>query len=38
MEEYIRWDFTMWPLAALTVFSYKKMYGHFAATKKKKGP
>ena len=23
----------MWPLAALTGFYYKKMYGHFAGTK-----
>ena len=24
----------MWPLAALTEFSYKKIYGRFAGTKK----
>ena len=25
----------MWPLAALTGFYYKKIYGHFAGTKKR---
>ena len=34
MKKYIRRDFAMWPLAALTGFSYKRMYGRFAGTKK----
>ena len=28
------WDFKVWPLAVLTGFFYKEMYGRFARPKK----
>jgi len=34
MKDYTGWDFRMWPLAVVTVFSYEKMYGRFAGTKR----
>ena len=34
IKDYTGWDLRMWRLAVLTGFSYYKMYGHFAGTKK----